>query len=79
LFAAGLASRSLYLYLRNAADGARVAGPTLAMPNVQCVKVIITIETQFSLSWPGRDLTAEITNFSIRLLLMGAQDRGMTK
>jgi hypothetical protein len=72
LFAAGLASRSLYLYLRNAPDGARVAGPTLAMPNVQCVKVVITIETQFSLPWQGRDLTAEITNFSIAAQVMGA-------
>jgi hypothetical protein len=36
LFAAGLASRSLYLYLRNATDCARAALPTLAMPNPQC-------------------------------------------
>jgi hypothetical protein len=72
LFAAGLASRFLHLYSRNALHCARAAGPTLAMPNVQCVKVIITIETQFSLSWPGRDLTAEITNFSIGAQVMGA-------
>jgi hypothetical protein len=77
LFAAGLASRSLYPYLRNAVDGARVAGPTLAMPNPQCVEGIITIETLFSLSWPGRDLTAETTNSSISHWIK-AQDWGMT-
>jgi hypothetical protein len=76
LFAAGLASRSLHLYLRNAADCARAAGPTLAMPIPQCVEGIITIETWFSWSWPGRDLTAEMTDFSIRLLLMGAKIGG---
>jgi hypothetical protein len=72
LFAAGLASRSLYLYLRNTAGGARAARPTLAMPNPQCVEDIITIETRFSLSWPGRDLTTEITNSSIGAQIMGA-------
>jgi len=44
LFAAGLASRSLRLYLRNAMDSARAAGPALAMPELHCGEGVISIE-----------------------------------
>jgi hypothetical protein len=57
-------------------DCARAAQPTLAMPNVQCVEVIIAIETQFSSSWPSRDLTAEMTNSSISHSFIGAKIGG---
>jgi hypothetical protein len=76
LFAAGLASRSLHLYSRNALHCARAGGPTLAMPIPQCIADIITIETQFSLSWPRSDLTAEMTNSSISHSFMGAKIGG---
>jgi hypothetical protein len=36
----------------------------------------ITIETQFSLSWPRSDLTAEMTNSSISHSFMGAKIGG---
>jgi hypothetical protein len=44
LFAAGLASRSLYLYLRNAVDSARAAAPAPAMPELHCGEGVISIE-----------------------------------
>jgi len=46
------------------------------MPIPQCIGDIITIETQFSLSWPRRDLTAEMTNSSIGHSFMGAKIGG---